>query len=643
VGLVVGLAIMMGAADLPQNRGIGQSVANFTLNDIAGRPVSLNDFRGKKAIVLAFLGTDCPVSNLYAPRLAELSKAYRDQGVVFLGINSNARETVDQVAAHAKAYGLGFPVLKDPANLVADQTLAERTCEVLVLDGQRVLRYRGAIDDQYALGSRKAAASKNYLRDALDRVLAGKPVETPATAAVGCLLDRLEPKAMTQATRPQIRPASATIAGAGDETEKDGLAAADVGPVTYAAHVAVILRDRCQACHRPGQVGPFSLLSYDDARRHAAMIREVVADRRMPPWHADPRYGHFRNDRRLSARERATLLAWVDQGTPLGDAAAIPKAKSFPKEWTVGTPDTVFELPEPYVVPAQGVVDYVNLRVPSHFAEDKLVQAAEAIPGDRSVVHHIAVYIDDHSRTGGTGVVDSYAFLCGYVPGDLRSGLPVGTAKRIPAGSDFVFQIHYTPNGKIRTDRTKLGLTFAKGAVKQEVYTGMILQSNFKIPPGVDNYPVEATYTLPRDIRVLGFMPHMHYRGKSFQYEATFPDGHKQRLLSVPAYDFGWQAWYYPTEPLALPKGTKIDCLALFDNSAGNPANPDPAKSVSWGEQTFEEMMIGFIEYVDDGPIATQPLNKRSVAGTTRRGHSTRTLLDFGASNSTPSGTTKRR
>ncbi|SIN74901.1 AhpC/TSA family protein [Singulisphaera sp. GP187] len=601
-GLLLVLAVESQGAGLPLDRGIGQRVANFTLKDVSGQPVSLYGFAGKKAVVLAFLGTDCPLGNLYAPRLAELSKAYQDKGVVFLGINSNAQETVDQVAEHAKTYGLDFPVLKDTVNLVADLALAERTCEVLVLDGRAVLRYRGAIDDQYALGKRKPAAANAYLRDALDQVLAGKPVAVPATAVVGCLLDRLEPKPVASSKVRKIRPAAPEIVAA--LKEKEPATPVDVGQVTYAGEVAAILRDRCQSCHRPGQVGPFPLLTYDDARRRAAMISEVVDDRRMPPWHADPRYGHFRNDRTLSDRERATLLAWVDQGAPLGDPAEIPAAKSFPEEWTVGTPDVVFEIPEPYVVAAQGVLDYVKVRVPTHFTEDKWVQVAEAMPGDRSVVHHIIVYVDDHSKESGR---ERDAHLCGFAPGDMPSVFPPGTAKKIPAGSDLVFQLHYTPSGKARVDRSKVGLTFAKAPVEHQARTVGIAQTRFIIPAEADNHPVRASYKFPRDAHLISFMPHMHLRGKSFRYEATFPDGRKQTLLSVPAYDFGWQTSYNLAEPVAMPQGTRIDCLAVYDNSKANPANPDSTKAVTWGEQTFEEMMIGYLDCVDDGPIDEKP------------------------------------
>jgi hypothetical protein len=327
----------------------------------------------------------------------------------------------------------------------------------------------------------------------------------------------------------------------------------------------------------------------------------------MPPWHADPRFGRFKNDRSLSARERATLLAWVDQGTPLGDPKAIPAPRSFPEGWTIGTPDIVVEIPEPYTVPAQGTVEYVHIRVPTRFKEDVWVQAAEARPGNRAVVHHIIVYVDDHNFLAAAGGRPgpgrrSDAHLCGYAPGDMPSVYPDGSAKKIAAGSDLVFQIHYTPNGKIGTDRSKVGLIFSKTPVRHRAYTHGIAQPRFEIPPGADAHAVASSWTFDKDAHLLSFMPHMHLRGKDFRYEATYPDGRKEVLLSVPAYDFGWQTYYTLGEPKAMPKGTKIDCLAHFDNSPNNPYNPDPTKPVRWGEQTWEEMMIGYIDYIDDAP-----------------------------------------
>jgi Copper type II ascorbate-dependent monooxygenase, C-terminal domain len=326
----------------------------------------------------------------------------------------------------------------------------------------------------------------------------------------------------------------------------------------------------------------------------------VVDDRRMPPWHADPRYGRFYNDRHLSPRERATLLAWVEQGAPLGDPMALPPSRTFPEGWEIGTPDVVFELPEPQTVPAEGTVPYVYLRVPTHFKEDVWVQAAEAKPGDPAVVHHIVVGIDDHTgakRGMGEG------HLCGTAPGDMPTVLPPGTAKLIPSGSDLIFQMHYTPVGTVHTDRSRVGLILAREPVRHRVYTRAIGHRDFLIPPGASDYPVASTFTFPRNVHLYSFMPHMHLRGKSFKYTATYPDGSSEILLSVPAYDFGWQSVYMLTKPKAMPQGTRIDCQATFDNSPENPANPDPTKAIAFGEQTWEEMMIGWIDYIDDAPV----------------------------------------
>jgi thiol-disulfide isomerase/thioredoxin len=588
---------------LPLDRGLNQRVADFVLKDVAtDRPLALYSFVGKKAIVLVFLGTDCPVGQLYVPRLIELNQAYRGKGVIFLGINSNAHETQQDVARFVKETSIDFPVLKDLQNKVSDTVLAERTCEVVLLDGFGRIRYRGAIDDQYVQGKSKDHAQHNYLRDGLDALLADRPIKVTATAVAGCLLDRVEPVAAEPVKAPRVRAAAAGIAAAKRGTQKEPSGAANL---TFARDVSRIVQDKCQTCHRPGQVAPFSLLSYDDVRKHSAMIREVVDSYRMPPWHADPRYGHFRNDRSLSPDQRATLLAWLDQGAPLGDPKDLPPTKSFQQGWSIGQPDVVFEIPEPYYVPAQGVVAYVHFRVPTHFTEDKWVQAAEAVPGDPLVVHHIVVFVRDPSRAGGRGRGPG-DFFCGYAPGDLHTVLPEGTAKRIPAGSELIFQLHYTPNGRLRTDRSKVGFVFAKAKPKREAFTIGIANPDLMIPARRDNVAVSSSMELPRDVRLLSFMPHMHLRGKDFQYTITRPGESPQVALSVPAYDFGWQTYYLLDEPMLLPKGSRVDCLAHFDNSETNPYNPDASQLVRWGEQTFEEMMIGYVDL--DIPVGTPPL-----------------------------------
>jgi thiol-disulfide isomerase/thioredoxin len=594
------------SAPLPLNRGVGQKLSNFTLKDaVSGRPFALYGFAGKKAAVLVFLGTDCPLANVYAPRLEELNREYRGKGVAFVGINSNAHESEAAIGEQVRKYGLDFPVLKDPRNVVADLALVERTPEVLVLDGRARVRYRGAIDDQYGTGTRKPQATKHYLKDALDALLAGRSVALTATDVPGCLLDRVEP-AVSVSSRSRVRPPSADVVDARKKADKE--MSLDVGPVTYASAAARIIQEKCQSCHRPGQVAPFSLRSYDDARKHAAMIHEVVDNQRMPPWHADPRYGHFANDRSLNARERATLLAWVEQGAPLGDPAKLPPERSFPEGWTIGQPDVVFEMAEPFIAPAQGVVEYQHFRVPTGFTEDRWVQAAEAVPGDRAVVHHIIIYVDDHKNRSGKLRQQDLAHLCGYAPGDMPSVYPPGTAKKVPAGSDFIFELHYTPIGRVRTDRSKVGLIFAKAPVTRQAYTVGIVEDGFLIPPHQSNVPVAASMTLAQDTRLLGFMPHMHLRGKDFRYTITRPGKPEAVVLSVPAYDFGWQSYYTLASPMDLPKGTRIDCLAHFDNSDKNPYNPDPSKTVRWGPQTFDEMMIGYIDI--DLPRDVSPIRE---------------------------------
>jgi mono/diheme cytochrome c family protein len=430
-------------------------------------------------------------------------------------------------------------------------------------------------------------------------------VAVATTPVVGCPIDRIDSIAAI-GNRPRVRPAAAEIRAACDE--EDGPVPA-VGRVTYAADVAPILQARCQSCHRPGEAGPFSLLTYDQARRWAESIREVVEDRRMPPWHADPRFGRFRNDRGLSARQRATLLAWVEQGTPLGDPRDMPAARTFSAGWSIGTPDLVLQMPEPFAVPAEGFVRYQHFRVPTGFTEDRWVQAAEARPGDRAVVHHIGVYVDDHTPRSSLAEPNVKHVVALYFPGDNSPVFPPGIARRIPAGSDLTFEVHYTPIGIAKVDQSAVGLIFAKEPAHHEARMRGIPDKKLRIPPGAANHEVRSSYTFPNDAHLLTLMPHMHVRGKDFLYTATYPDGRSEVLLSVPRYDFGWQSIYLLAEPKAMPRGTRIDCLAHFDNSAANPFNPNPKKEVTWGEQTWEEMMIGYIDYYEDAPTppAAQP------------------------------------
>jgi peroxiredoxin/mono/diheme cytochrome c family protein len=583
-----------------RGRGLGAPVADFTLPDTGGRPVRLSDvLHGRSAVVLAFTGTGCPVGNLYMPRLVDLERRYRGRGVAFLAINANAHETVEEIGAHALDHHLTFPTLKDRGNAVADRLRVERVGEVLLLDGGGRLRYRGAVDDQYARGAFKAEPTRAYLAEALDAVLAGRAVTTAETAVVTCPIDRVEPVRRTL-RRPD--PAFAAL------RRKDSPETVEVGPLTYAEHVAPILKAKCQECHRPGEVAPFSLLSFDDARRWAESIYEVVDQGLMPPWHADPRYGHFANDRSLTDRERAVLLAWVEQGAPPGDLDQAPPPAAPNRGWTIGTPDIVLEMPEAFDVPAHGTVPIQKFLVPTNFNEDVWVQAAQALPGDRAVVHHICAFIVDPAaiRSGSSEPEvrrrERPELVC-YAPGDMPSIFPPGVAKRVPAGSYLEIQVHYQPVGVPRFDRSAIGLRLARGPIARMAVTRGAANRDFVIPPH-SAVTLRGSYTLPEDGHLLSLTPHMHYRGRSFRYEAIYPDGRRETLLSVPCYDFNWQNVYRLAEPKFLPRGTRIEGVARFDNTRANPVNPDPSKEVRWGEQSTDEMMIGYFDYCVELPVA---------------------------------------
>lgn len=378
--------------------------------------------------------------------------------------------------------------------------------------------------------------------------------------------------------------------------------------VTFTKDVAPILYKNCVVCHRAGENAPMSLVTYKEARPWARSIKEKIIDRVMPPWYADPQHGQFANDRRLSQKEVDTLIAWVDQGAKEGDSRVLPAAPKFTEGWQIGTPDATFSLAG-YTVPATGVVAYQHINVETNFTEDKWIQAAEIRPGERSVVHHVIITVQEpgsNSRRNPDGM------LVGTAPGMPPMILPPGHAKLIKAGSKLVFQMHYTPSGKETVDRTTVGLIFAKAPVTKKVITTGAFARNLEIPAGAPNHEIKASYTFKEDARLLSFMPHMHLRGKDFEYRAVFPDGTSKVLLSVPRYNFNWQLSYVLKEPLFMPKGSRIDCVAHFDNSPGNKYNPDPTKVVKWGQQTWEEMMIGWIDMTPE-KFSTE---KREAAAT---------------------------
>lgn len=359
---------------------------------------------------------------------------------------------------------------------------------------------------------------------------------------------------------------------------------------TFHKDVEPILQKRCQMCHRTGEAAPMSLLTYEQTRPWAKGIRTSVLTGKMPPWTPDPHYGKFSNDLSLSPTEKEILVAWVDAGAPEGNEADAPKPVAFNEGWRIAKPDMVFEMPEEFDVPAKGVIDYQYIPVATHFTEDKWIEQAEVRPGDRSLVHHAIVVIDN-----GTGV-NNEEYLAGYAPGSGPQIWKPGEARLVKAGSTLVFQMHYAATGKSGHDRTKIGLVFAKKPPTERIVAMQVMDPALAIPPGNGSFRVAASLTMKQTVRLAGMRAHMHLRGKSFQFRAVYPTGETEILLDIPKYDFNWQPYYYLETPKVLPAGTRVECTAYFDNSANNPFNPDPAALVRWGPQTWDEMMIGWLD-----------------------------------------------
>ncbi|MFY9556200.1 MAG: thiol-disulfide isomerase [Blastocatellia bacterium] len=375
---------------------------------------------------------------------------------------------------------------------------------------------------------------------------------------------------------------------------------------TFNKDIAPILYKNCIGCHRPGEIAPMSLMTYKEVRPWAKAIREKVTTREMPPWHLDPHYGKWENDRRLSQKEIDAVVAWIDGGAREGNPKDLPALPKLASGWQIGEPDLVFQMPAEFTVPAEGSVPYQYFTVPTNFKEDRYIQALEARAGNLSVVHHIVMYVrepGEQARQRGQGrrfnIGDG--ILGALSPGQTPFVAKPGQAKLIKAGSQLIFQMHYTPNGTEAKDRSIVGMIFAKGPVEKIVNTKAAFDVKFAIPPGAANHEVTAVYEFEQDSHIISLMPHMHLRGKDIIYRAVYPDGRSEILLSAPRYNFNWQVYYYPVTPLAVPKGTRIEAVAHYDNSVKNPRNPDPAREVRFGEQTWDEMMNAFFDFTIDG------------------------------------------
>jgi hypothetical protein len=542
-----GLAVLLG--------GLFGPVADGRLPAADGRPV-----------VLIFLDTGCPLANRYAPAL----NRFADRAAV-LGVMANAED----VPAFVHKHDLKYPVVADPTATLADRVGATRTPAVILLDADRRIRYRGRVDDRYSVGGKdRGSATRDDLADAISDLLAGRPVAIPVTPVAGCPIER-----------PTVRRGP--------------------GTVTYAKDVAAVLDRRCVGCHTAGGIGPFLLSTFAAAKAKAAAAAEAVADGRMPPWHAAPEHGVFRNDPRLSADEKRTIAAWVAAGCPEGDPKDRPMPPvQTPGGWQIGPPDAVFRIPEPFRVPATGVIEYQHYFVETSFPTDVWVRAAEIRPGNARVVHHCNVFLHAPESTDPTDKFLTGPFrtnnVAVYTPGTGPTRFVEGAAMRIPAGWRLHFNIHYQAVGTVQEDRTEIGLVLIPAEeVHREVGTILLEDPALCIPPNTAAHRVERTWTADRDTLLYAMSPHMHLRGKSFRYRAEYPDGSSETLLDVPAYDFHWQHRYELSQPKRLPAGTVVRCTAVYDNSTGNPSNPDPTVTVRTGEQSWDEMFIGYFDVAD--------------------------------------------
>jgi peroxiredoxin len=574
---------------------VQEAAPDFSLQDLDGKTWSLSARKDKaRAVVLLFVGIECPRARAAEPRLADLALRTAAEGAVFVAVNANRNETDDEVRAHAKQAAWPTPVLRDPEGKVAGLYRVDIQPTAIVLDGALRVRYRGLIDDHKL----EEFVRNHYLRDALQAVLAGKDPAVKETVAVGCTVKRTAPS-----------KASAKV--------------------TYAKDVAPILNRHCVACHRQGQVGPFTLDDYEQASAWSKEIVDYAKSRAMPPWKPTTNPDFYYNERRLTDAELAALEGWHAAGAPLGDPKDLPAPPKFDEGWMLGTPDAVLKAESGYVVGPKGRDEYRCYVIENPFDEDKWVSGVEFRAGNLRSVHHILGFLDGLNQAGKRDAADPgpgyksngsgpmilpTGSLAGWAPGNLPRMLPEGTARLLRKGEKIVLETHYHRTGRPEKDEGhQVALYFSKAPVKRQLHVHMIAQPFLRIPAGAEAFAAGVTYTVPKDVHALDVMPHMHLLGRKISVVATFPDGSKKDLVRVEDWDFNWQETYQFREMLKLPRGTKIRLDAVYDNSLKNPNNPsNPPRAVRWGEETTDEMCIAFIHFTNDGDDLTAPKQEES-------------------------------
>ncbi|MCA9194317.1 MAG: redoxin domain-containing protein [Planctomycetales bacterium] len=562
---------------------------SFTLNSHSGEEIKVA--RGKAPVtVVCFLGVECPMVKGYASHLSELQTRYLGEGVQFLGVDSNRQDSWEEIEEFCRGHKLTFPFVKDPGNKVADRYGAQRTPEVFVLDQELVLRYHGRIDDQYAPGVVKSHPSREDLVLAIDQLLAGKPIAVRDTTALGCIIGREKNMAI--------------------ERIEDN-------PITFYEHVIPVLDRNCIECHRAGEIGPFAMNRFEEVVGWADTMLETIENGRMPPWHADPRFGRFANERHMSESDKQVFRDWISGGYKAGESSAIKTvAKSSESSWQLSRPpDLILPMRDrPFLVPADGVVEYQYFVVDPQLSSDRWIEAAQVLPGANSVVHHAIVFV----RPPDGSVFRGVGWLTGYVPGQRLSPPLPEHARKLPANSKLVFQMHYTPNGDATEDTTQVGIWFAdEKQVTHEIYTQMGIEQEFEIPPNTAKFVVKANVPdIPEGGKLLGITPHMHVRGKSFTLFGRTNSDKEEIQLQVPNYDFNWQHTYQLLEPKSAEELSGLRFEMTFDNSDQNPFNPDPSHWVTWGDQTWEEMAVAFFEVSVPLAASTAASNRNYASNT---------------------------
>lgn len=599
-GLPVGNGLLAAESDSIgwDNVPVGAQVQQLRFTDIRGLQRNLEELGSPRVTVLVFTNTSCPLVRKYLPRLVELEAEFRPRDVVFVAVNVGAEDTIRQIAAQAIDYSAPFYFVKDTDLSCAKAVGVRKTPEVVVLDSQRTIRYRGRIDDQMRIGGSKPKASREDLKEAIVELLADRPVSVGNTEVDGCWIAKPDERANVSSQ------------------------------ITWQSHVGHLVHQKCTHCHRAGTAAPFELVSFEDVSGYAEMIADVVRLETMPPWYATRGHGEFQNDASLSDEEKRMLLAWIEAGCPQGELASVsgagengdqtkePVPPEFPTtEWRIGEPDLVITMLEEHTIPATGFIPYKYVMLPHVFREETWVEAFEIKPLNPTIVHHCNMF---HMSKDGAG---ANTFITGFVPGGQPMDLghyDNGVAYRLPAGATLGLQIHYTTTGTEQKGRIQVGLRFPRREVQKRLYHFVLDPRGWKIPPGDPAFRIEASHTLEHNANLLGLFTHMHVRGRDMTFFADADGQTTETLLQIPNYNFEWQLGYeMAAGKKNFAKGTRIRAVAHFDNSVFNPYNPDPSATVEYGPQTVDEMFNGFAFYVDNDQqlsIRVDPTNGQVIS-----------------------------